>query len=528
MKGTGTLVRLALRRERLVAPAWILVVVMLATGLISYITTYFPTQQELAVYAETIGRNPIFLAIGGPVPEPSLGAMAAQRSGGLLYLLAGLAALLSVVRHTRAEEENGRLELLAAGAIGRRAPVAAALLVAGLTSLVAGALTTAALVARGIEPTGSIAYGASITAAGWVFAAIAAVAAQLVRRGRTVTTISLSALGVAYALRYLGDATGLPWLTYLSPLGWSHLVRAYAEERWWMLAVPVIAAAVLAAVACALVARRDLGGGLLPERAGPAGAPSLRGPISLAWRLNRGLLAKWTAGVTMAALVFAGVSNLTPQLADQPGHILQGFLHRYGGPSGSPVDAYLWLILLLFAYTVALFPVLMVQRLRAEESSGRAEAVLAAGVSRIGWAGGHVVVAALGTAGLLVVGGGVTGVVYSLVMGDLGTDLPRIVGAAAGHVPAAWLVGAVAVLAYGMVPRAAVAISWAVWAVVFVCGDLLGPLVGLWGWSRVEPFHYVPNTVSGEPYTMAPVVLGVLSALLLGLGLVGLRRRDLQ
>ncbi|MEV1240683.1 hypothetical protein ACIBO2_05425 [Nonomuraea sp. NPDC050022] len=187
------------------------------------------------------------------------------------------------------------------------------------------------------------------------------------------------------------------------------------------------------------------------------------------------------------------------------------------------MDAYLWIIVLLLAYTVALYPVLATLRLHHEEASGHAEALLSTAVSRLRWAAAHLAVAALGT---LALGGFVTGLIYSLVMVD--PAVGRMLLAALEHVPAAWLVGAFAAFAVGVLPRASVALSWRVWAVVIVVGDLGGPLIGLWGWSRVEPFHYTPNTVSGEPYTVAPLTLILsLTALLTATALIRLRDRDL-
>jgi polyether ionophore transport system permease protein len=61
--------------------------------------------------------------------------------------------------------------------------------------------------------------------------------------------------------------------------------------------LPVACVIVLAAVAFALLARRDVGAGVLPARLGPAtAAPWLRSPLALAWRLHRGMLLAWTAG----------------------------------------------------------------------------------------------------------------------------------------------------------------------------------------------------------------------------------------
>ncbi|MFF5210186.1 ABC transporter permease [Streptosporangium sp. NPDC000396] len=527
MTGTGLLLRLVVRAERVRSLVWILLIVLLGAGLISYINGYFPTWRDLRAYAEVISANPIFLGLGGPVDEPSIGAMAAWRSGGLLYLLTAWMAMTIVIRHTRAEEEAGRQELLLAGTVGRHAPLTAALIVAASASLLAGLLTSCVLIAMGIETAGSLAYGAAIAAAGLTFSAVAALAAQLAQSGRNATGLGLLALGVSYLLRYLGDASGLTWLTWSSPLGWSHLVRAYTADRWWTLAVSAGATAIILAVVYGLTARRDLGAGLLPVRPGHATGPGLKGPFSLAWRLQRGMLAMWAVGVAAAAALFAGLSGVAPRLADQPGRVLEGFIHRYGGPSGNPVDAYLRVIILLLAYTIALYPVLATLRLHQEEYSGRAEALLATGVSRAGWAVAHLVVAASGTLALLTLGGFVTGLIYSLLLGDVAVDLPRVLLGTLGHVPAAWLVGAIAAFAVGVLPRLSVALSWAAWGTVVVLGDLLGPLIGLWGWSRAEPFHYTPNTVAGAPFTALPqLVILALTAVLAAAALTRLNRRD--
>ena len=41
-------------------------------------------------------------------------------------------------------------------------------------------------------------------------------------------------LGASFAIRAIGDA-GPHWLSWLSPLGWGQAVRAYGDERWWVL-----------------------------------------------------------------------------------------------------------------------------------------------------------------------------------------------------------------------------------------------------------------------------------------------------
>ncbi|WP_214321601.1 ABC transporter permease [Nonomuraea sediminis] len=524
----GRLVRLALRRERAVAPWWIVLLGVLALVLVSYIKRNMGTPEKMAGYVEVINHNSFFRALGGGSVVADLGYMAAWRSGGFLYVLNGLAALMAVIRHTRADEDTGRAELIRAGALSRFAPLTAALLVAGGVSLAGGAVPALLLIAIGLDPAGSLAYGAAVAAAGLVFGAIAAVAAQLAGTARTARIVSLTILGAAYLLRYAGDATGMYWMKYISPIGWSHLVVPYWGDHWWALAVPIAVAAVLVALAYQLLDRRDLGAGLIPERQGPQTAPALRGPISLSWRLNRGLLLKWAAGIAAFAAAAGGASTLAGQLANMPGGIGNQLLQGFGGrPGAHALDYGIWAIILIFAHVIALYPVLMVQRLRAEETSGRAEAVQATPITRLRWALGHLVVTGLGTAALLAVAGLVFGTLFGFLVGDPSSDIIRVLAGTLLTVPAAWLVGAVCLFAYGLLPRAAVPVSWLVWVAVAVLGRVAGPLYGLWGGTPFEPFHYVPDTVAGEPFTPVPaLVMVALSAALLGGGLLALRRRD--
>ncbi|GII94045.1 ABC transporter permease [Sinosporangium siamense] len=528
LTGTGRLIRLALRRERAIAPWWILLIVALALTMVNYINTNMATYElKLAYTVDIIPGSPFLQGLGGRSVEPRLEVLATWRSGGFLYVASAFAAVMSVVRHTRREEDAGRSELVRSSVVGRHAQLTAALLTAAATSLVGGLVTALVLIGIGFEAPGSFAYGAAITMAGWVFGGIAAVAAQLARNARTATAIGLTVLAVSYVLRYAGDATGREWLRYLSPIGWSHLVRPYQDERWWMLGFSLLAGAALVAVAYRLLGRRDLGAGLLPERLGPATAPHLRGPISLAWRLHRGLLVKWSVAIASFAAAAAALSPLVRDLLSRPSALVDNIRNTLGMTADDTLGGYSWYMILILAYAIALYPVLMTLRLRSEESSGRAEAVQATAATRLRWVTGHLIVTGLGTAALLVVAGLVFGTLFSVLVGDLATDLPRFLAGTLSAVPAAWCVGAVCVLGYGLLPRASVAISWVVWIATAGLGQVAGPLYGNWGGSALEPFHYVPNPFTPGSLAAGPILaLLATTALLLGGGLLALRRRD--
>ena len=82
-------------------------------------------------------------------------------------ILVAIMAILLVIRHTRVEEEAGRLELVGSAVVGRRAPLTAALLVGGGASVVLGFITALALIGSKLPVGGSFAFGIAWAGLGW-------------------------------------------------------------------------------------------------------------------------------------------------------------------------------------------------------------------------------------------------------------------------------------------------------------------------------------------------------------------------
>src|SRR5262249_54866883 len=190
------------------------------------------------------------------MPPASTGGLAAWRLGGLLLALVGLMSLLIVIRHTRADEESGRTELVGAGVVGRRAPLTAALIVALAANIVLAVVITLGLIAVGYPAGGSVALAVVLATGGIMFAAVGAGAAQVAVFARSATAIAGAALGAAYLIRAVGDA-GPHWLSWLSPLGWAQQLRPFADERWWTLIPCAAFTAALVVAAYGLLERRD-------------------------------------------------------------------------------------------------------------------------------------------------------------------------------------------------------------------------------------------------------------------------------
>jgi len=520
--GTRTLLRLALRLDRVRLPVWMLVIGLLPALTAAQYKQLYPTKESLDQVSSVIG-NPSLVAINGNLESVSLGGLTAWKIAVTELILVALMAILTVVRHSRTEEETGRLELLGAGVVGRYAPLAAAVLAASLATIGAALLAVLGLVGARMPAIGSLALGLTSGATGLLFAAVAAVAAQVTESARSASAIGAAVLGGAYLLRALGD-TGPTFLSWLSPLGWAMRLRPYGAERWWLL-VPLLGLAiVLGAAAYTLVGRRDLGAGLLASRPGPARAPAgLRSPLALAWRLHRGILLAWIIGMALSGVVLGGAAEgIRSAVLDNSA--VTDLLTRLGG-SKALVDAYLTAVFSIVGLVVAVYTVQTTLRLRTEETAGRLEPILATRVGRIAWAASHLTIAVVGTAVLLAVTGLGAGIAYGLARHDAG-QIPRLLAAALVQTPAAWILAGLGVALFGLLPR----LAGLTWAALVACLLILevGEVLGLSQWLLdLSPFAHAPR-LPGSAFTATPLIWLTAVAVALGAaGLIGFRRRDL-
>ncbi|MEV0793347.1 ABC transporter permease [Kribbella sp. NPDC050459] len=523
LAGTGGLIRLILRRDRIVLPLWI---VLLTAISVSYVKEYgdlFPTPDSRVKYASNAG----FITLYGELSGSSLGEFVTWRLG-FVPVMVGLISLLTVIRHTRVEEETGRRELLGATVVGRHAQLAAALITVLGANLVLAVLLALGMHSQDLPLAGSIAIGILYAGTGWFFAALGAVAAQLTASAGTARGIAIGVLGGAYVLRAAGDTSAhtdgpLAWLSYLSPIGWAQQIHPYAQNRWW-LAVALLAATIaLIGAAVALAVRRDVGAGILPDRLGPADG-KLGSPLALAWRLHRGLLAAWTVGFALLGLLFGGVAEgVGDMMRDDPG--IQEMFQRMGGAAGL-IDSFLAGVMTLVGLIASAYAVQATLRMRVEESSGRAEPVLATATSRWQWAASHLVFSLLGPALALLAAGVAEGLAYGAAIGDVSGQVPRLVGAALAQLPAVWVLAAIAIAIFGLFPRASM-VSWAGPAVCILIG-LVSAGVSTAGWIRdLSPFTHLPSLPGGAVSAGPFVALLAIALVVAFAGLIGLRRRDL-
>jgi ABC-2 type transport system permease protein len=524
--GVLTLLRLALRRDRVAVPVWVLSVAALIAVTTSSLKRLYPTRADLVQLAATVEDNPAVVAIRGRgLGLDTIGGTAAWQAGWFAMLAAALMSLLLVVRHTRGDEESGRAELMLAQPVGRLAPLAAAVSVVAIANAAIAVAVTAVMTAFGTPLAGSIALGTSIGGAGMVFGAVAAVTAQLATTGRAASGLAGAVLGIAYVVRAVGDVKheSVPWLIWLSPLGWAEEVRPYADERWWPLVALVAVTAVLAFAAVRLQSTRDFQAGLIAPQPGPARASrALTTSLGLAARLDRGTFAGWAAGVFAVGVSYGSIGNSIKDVIDTSSELQDVFIRS----GGDVVDAYFSTTSMALALVATGFAVQAVLRLRAEEAGGLAEPLLATALSRVRWAASHATVALVGSLALTAIAGLGTGIAYSVTGGDAG-DIARLTWAGVVQAPAVWLVAGLALAVFGLVPRICVAAAWAALGVCVVI-SFMGPLLRLPDWvSELSPYDHVPQLPAAD-FSAAPVLtLTAIAAVLATGGLLALRRRDI-
>lgn len=526
LAGTGTLIRLALRRDRIMLPIWAVVIGVLPASTAGAYDRLYPTAAARASLIASTGANPSLAVLYGPPFDVSTaGGFTAWRYGSLFPVLIALAGIFTVTRHTRAQEDTGRQELLSSAVLGRYAALTAAVAVAGCGALLTGLLTAITMTGAGLPAAGSFAFGISGALTACVFVAVAAVAAQLGEYSRTANGMATATLGVAFLLRAVGDANpDAGWVSWLSPLGWSARVRAFAGERWWVLALLAGTAVLVAAVAYRLLPRRDVGMSLLPARPGAATATTgLRSPLALAWRLHRGMLTGWLVAFAIAGALFGSLAEGIGDLVGGSAETREIFV-RMGGSTGM-VDAYLAAMAGMFGMVAALYAVQATLRMHAEEVSVRAEPLLATGVHRLRWAASHLLFALGGSALLLAVSGTATGLLHGVQTGDAGHQVAAVLGATMVQLPGVWVVVAAAMLLFGVVPKLA-AVAWAV-AAVFLGISLFGPVAGVdQAVLDISPFSHAPKLPS-VALTAKPLLwLAGIAVVGLAAGLAAFRRRD--
>lgn len=515
--GTAHLVRLALRRDRVRLTVWISVLTAMMLYTPNALELAYPDEAQRRTRVQLL-QTPAGIMMGGPMfgrNETDLGAMMANELMLTLIVATSILAILTVIRHTRAEEESGTAELVLSSPVGRYARTTAALVVVGAVNGVIAVTMTAAMAASGFAVADTAAMCLGVTAVAVVFGAVAAVTAQLWRVARTASGAAMALLALAALIRGVGDVIDHSGsaLSWFSPIAWAQQMRAFVDLRWWPLALLLVVTVLLIALAAVLEGRRQYDDGILATSGDRPDAKPIRGVIGLHLVLQRGALIGWAVGLFLAGLAFG---SMTKSLRDaaQTNELIARMLAAQGN------DGIYTTMSQFLAAVAAAYVTTAVLRVYSDEEAGLGEAVLAGAVSRWSWLLGAVLTAVLGGAVLMFFAGLGNGLGAGLTIGEPQTVV-RLTLAGLAYVPALAVMGALAALAV------ALRRAWIAWlAVTFVITALyLGALLRLPQWL-IDLSPVGQTTVPTDVPVGAMVVMVAVAALITLLAGSVYRRRD--
>lgn len=534
MRAAVTLLAFRLRRERITLPLWILGSVGLLAAAGAAVASQFADEQGRAALVALAVGNPAFLFLRGAPDGTSVGAVVFFQTFAFLGVTVALMNTFLVVRHTRADEERGRAELLLATPVPRWLDLVVTLkLAAGADALVAIGCILVGL-GLGFGTTASVLVGLSVGAIGLAFAGIAALVAQAMPSPRGANGVSAALVGLAYLIRGAGDALGTPvgldrvepaWLSWLSPIGWGQATRPFSEPTAWPLLALLALAVVTGGAAVLARARRDLDASLVAESRGREHWHRASA-WALAVRLQRGTLIGWAVGTGLLGAV-AGFLGPTVAQAIAENDDLAALIARLAPGTNTDTGEVLVIGLLGIAGTLATASgVQALGRLRLDEAEGRAELLLSTPLARSAWLGRHLTVAVASMVLVGLVAGLAAGIGAALAFGE-----PDRLGAALEMIVVQWPAGAIFLAAtaalFGFLPRATIPLGWGLLVIGLVLGQF-GDLLGLPDWARdLSPFAHVPAVPVVAVDAGPLVVMGAIAVVLGVASVVGLRRRDI-
>jgi ABC-2 type transport system permease protein len=531
MTGFGSAWRLAFRRNRMFYLWWILGLSVLMPLTVTKYHDLVPAGESGQLVLAQLAGNPTMLALLGPAFDlGNAGGFTFWRVGTFTAAAVAMMAALGVIRATRAEEEEGRAELIRAGATSRSVPLAAGVALGLAACLVLGLASALMMLAATPGVAGAVATGLGLALTGTMFVGVAAVWAQVFPSARTARVWSLGiVLGGLYLARAMVDASPASatvdaW-RWAMPLDWAALARPYASERWWVFLLPLAVTVLLVTLAFWLESVRDLGAGLRASTGGASTAsPALSGSAGLSWRLLRVSIIGWTVGILVTAVGMGSMSlSVDSMFSDQPQ--IAEMMRKLSGGTQAIHDAFFIAMLSIVATIVTMAGVMLLSRLRSEESDGHAEVMLATSTTRWRYALSTLVPAILLPVVLLVLTGASMPILQAMSDGSASL-IVTLTKAALVLTPGILLVLGFAMLLVGWKPRW-YGLAWAVigWSML---ASWVFALFNPPDWLlKLQPWGWLPHLPSDPMRWGAFSIELALGLAMLALGLVGYRRRDI-
>ncbi|MFV8830298.1 ABC transporter permease [Alkalihalobacterium sp. APHAB7] len=525
---TGVLARLIIKRDRIRLPIWLTAISFFTLLIAAAYTDLYQTEQERQAIAETM-KNPAMIAMVGPgygLDNYTAGAMFAHQMLLFSAVVVAIMSILLVTRHTRADEEEGRIELIRSLPVGKLSNITSSVLVMVGANVLLALITGVGLYALQIESMdlqGSLLYGAAIGATGIYFTSVTGLFAQVSENSRGTIGLSFAVLGGAYLIRAVGDVSN-ETLSWFSPLGWIVGTQAYVNNYWWPVILTIGAAILLLVLTLYLNTIRDLGAGFLQSRPGKKHASRfLQSPFGLAFRLQRTGIIAWAIGMFILGASYGSVLGDLEYFFDS-NEMMAEFLAPVEG--FSLVEQFLPMLMLVISIICTVPALLFVLKLKNEEKKNMTEHLLARAVSRTRLMGSYLFVSIIfGTTVFVLAIIGLWSAAVSVM--EEPVLFTSIVKAGIVYLPAMFVLIGLAVFLTGYFPKLT-SLTWLYLGYSFFV-VYLGGLLQLPTWmEKVSPFAHVPQFPVEEVTALPIILLTGIAGVLLFIGFLGYNKRDIE
>lgn len=525
-ENTWKYARFILKRERKYFIIWFLALFFLTLGQAQSFVDLYPTAEDRNNMADAM-NNPALVALMG-IPygyeNCTLGVIFNQQT---LLFTAVAAAIMNIIfmcRNTAGDEEKGISEILRAYPVGRQFQITASLEISYIVNAVFALVIGLGLYGMKIESIdleGSLLFGAVVGVSGIFFASISALFAQLTLSG--AAGLSFGVLGTSYIVRAIGDI-GSNAVAKLSPLGLLSRSKIYSKNNFEPVAVIFALSVVLTAAAVILNTKRDYGSGLFEKNnRKDKSSPLLRSPFAFAARLHRTSTVVWLVSVIVMGISFGAMMNEIEGQLESNDMMKDIFL---SGAGETVIGRFTGVLMSISAMVCTIPGILVMMRLRSEESSGRMDILMSHKVSRFSVIGGYLAVTLIITL--------ILQLAFSISMWigcTIALNSPKSCGyyiaTALSYIPAVWMMTSIAAALLG-VCRKALAAVWGYFAYsVFVI--YFGSLLKLpENCTKLTAYGNIPDVHSDNAKYGGLIAVSCIFIVLTAVGFIGYQKRDIK
>lgn len=519
-----------MKRDKKKILIWILGLGIFAGGFVSTFAAVAQDDGQAALF-ETL-KNPAMLALVGPTPvevasDYTVGAMYAHEMLLFCAFIAMVLAALHVIAHTRKAEDLGLLELIRALPIGRHANSMATIMQVFVIQVLLALFIAAMMLLfqeASIDFEGAFLFGISIGLAGLLGAAIALVFAQVMSTASSATSMTIGFFGLLYVMRASTDVA-YETMSNINPLAWIYLTFPFTENNWIYIFIGLGLVGLLFVLAFLLEAKRDIAAGLVQEPRGRARArPTLLSLPGLLLHINRGPIISWLAAFVVMGLAYGSIYGEMESFIQSNEFIEQMFMF-----AGFSVEvAFTSTLMMVMIGLVAILPIVIVNKLYTEEKQGHFSQIFATKVSRSNLYWTTILLAICASLVGVFLASASLGLLAVLTMGqDASMHWLDFLAAGYNLFPSVLFFAALSALAFGWAPRLGklvyIYLSYAFFLSYFE------NLLDLPDWIFKTAIQSWLPLMPMASFELLPFIsLCLVSGLLLWLGAIGYKRRDLD